>query len=50
MDKLYQKNALMPGDEGFEYDVRVMMSVIQKDFDLENYEAEWDDDEDEEFF
>jgi hypothetical protein len=28
MDKLYQKNALMPGDEGFEYDVRVMMSVI----------------------
>ena len=39
MDVLYNKNAILPGQEGFEFDVR-------KDFDINNYDPEWDDDDD----
>ena len=36
MEKLYLKNAILPHDEGFEYDK-------QKDFNTDVYDAEWDD-------
>jgi hypothetical protein len=38
MDVLYNKNAILPGSEGFEFDVR-------KDFDINKYDAEWDDED-----
>ncbi|MCQ2821423.1 MAG: hypothetical protein MJ252_29535 [archaeon] len=37
MDVGFEKNRIKKGDEGYEYDVR-------KDFDNDQYEAEWDDD------
>jgi len=40
MDLLYNKNAILPGQEGFVFDVR-------KDFDIAKYDPEWDDDEEE---
>lgn len=41
MDLLYNKHAILPGQEGFVFDVR-------KDFDVDKYDPEWDDEEDEE--
>ena len=38
MDVLYNKNAILPGQDGFEFDVR-------KDFDINKYDAEWDDED-----
>jgi len=38
MDVLYNKNAILPDQEDFVFDIR-------KDFDIEKYEAEWDDDQ-----
>lgn len=38
MDHLYNKNAILPGQEGFVFDVR-------KDFNIEKCDPEWDDDE-----
>lgn len=40
MDLLYNKNAILPGQDNFIFDVR-------KDFDIEQYEPEWDDEDDE---
>ena len=37
MEKFYKKNNIKEGDENFQYDVR-------KDFDHDEYAAEWDDD------
>ena len=37
MEKFYKKNSIKEGDENFQYDVR-------KDFDHDEYAAEWDDD------
>lgn len=37
MEKFYNKNSIKEGDENFQYDVR-------KDFDHDEYAAEWDDD------
>ena len=37
MDKVYEKNKIEYGDEKFQYDVR-------KDFNNDQYAAEWDDD------
>lgn len=38
MDLLYNKNAILPGEQGFIFDVR-------KDFDIAKYDPEWDDDD-----
>ena len=41
MDVLYNKNAILPGNDKFVFDVR-------KDFDIDKYDPEWDNDEEEE--
>ena len=39
MDEYYDQNNIKVGDKNFQYDVR-------KDFDVDGYPADWDDDED----
>ena len=39
MDEYYDQNNIKVGDKNFQYDVR-------KDFDVDGYPADWDEDED----
>lgn len=41
MDLLYNKNAILPGQENFVFDVR-------KDFNVNKFDPEWDDEDDDE--
>jgi hypothetical protein len=51
MEKLYSKNAVKQDDKAFVFDIRVNKFFnFKKDFDPDKYEAEWDEEEEEEYY